>query len=314
MTGMVNGAFPTMITLSRERYFLFEFDNDILNYTDRYYTNGIRIELVSPALRSWPVNWLTLPYWNGGINYYGIALAQDMFTPSTTKEDTVQSDDRPYAATLYLESFKITNDPERKLRIRNAIQLGVIGPASLGEFIQTWTHKELPGNNPPVGWEEQIQNDILLNDILCIEKGLLTSKYADVNLFASGSLGTVYTNLNGGSYLRIGFFNPYFLQNGHSRNSVNKARGFRKNQVYAFLNVSGRFVGYDATLQGGLFNRSSVYTLSGSDIQRAQFRGSGGIAVSFGGFSIKAEQFLISPEFKGGLWHKWVSIGVGGSF
>jgi hypothetical protein len=42
--------------------------------------------------------------------------------------------------------------------------------------------------------------------------------------------------------------------------------------------------------------------------------GSAGIVFSYGGIQIKGEQFLLSPEFENGWWHKWLSIQVGFSF
>jgi lipid A 3-O-deacylase len=69
-------------------------------------------------------------------------------------------------------------------------------------------------------------------------------------------------------------------------------------------------VGYDATLEGGLLNRSSAYTMTGSEISRFVFQTSLGLVISYGGFQIEAEQFMLSPEFNEGLWHKWGHIGL----
>ena len=124
---------PAMITLSRESFLVIGFDNDILDYTDRFYTNGIRIAFISPALQANPLRHLLLPYWRSGVNYYGLSLTQDMFTPSTTKMGGILYGDRPYAAYLYVGSFKITNDRARKLRQSSELDVGIIGPNSYGE-------------------------------------------------------------------------------------------------------------------------------------------------------------------------------------
>ena len=81
-------------------------------------------------------------------------------------------------------------------------------------------------------------------------------------------------------------------------------------QFFFFIKSSGTLVGYDATLQGGLFNKTSVYTINGSYISRAVFEGSAGITLVYRGMRIDAEQFLLSPEFRNGWWHKWVHLGL----
>ena len=66
-------------------------------------------------------------------------------------------------------------------------------------------------------------------------------------------------------------------------------------------------IGYDATLQGGLFNKS-VYFLSGDQINRAVYDQQLGFVASLSRLSIKLVQVWLSPEFKGGLSHKWMEV------
>lgn len=308
------GPYPSMITLSRERYFHLQLDNDIFNYTDRYYTNGIRFTLITPGLSQNPLSRLLIPYWSRGINYYGISLVQDMYTPSTTKIGGILEGDRPYASYLYIGSSKITNDAFNKVRVSSEIQIGIIGPSSLGEYVQRTFHNAVPANNEPLGWEFQIQNDLLLNYVVRIEKGIVSIPGLNILIHGSGSIGTVYTNIGGGAYIRSGWFNSYFMNLFFSKRSLNRLRNARNVQFYFFADFSGKAIGYDATLQGGMFNRTSPYTISADNINRLMFTGSGGIALSYGGIQLKGEQFLLSPEFVNGWWHKWLSIGLTFSF
>jgi len=309
-----NGPFKSMITLSHESCFRLQLDNDIFNYTDRFFTSGLRADLIVPAFRSNPLNFLMIPYWNEGINYYGICVVQNIYTPSTTLTGGILPGDRPYAGYLYVGSYKITNDVSTRIRLSSELQIGIIGPSSLGGALQIAFHTNTPQNKPPLGWEYQIQNDLLLNYRAMIEKGILTTRYLEANLHATGMLGTVITNISGGIYLRTGLFNPYFRNLFLSKWSLNKKRGARDFQCYFFINPGGRFVGYDATLQGGVFNRTSIYTLSSGDMNRLLFLGSAGLTITHGGIQIKGEQFLLSPEFKNGWWHKWLSVGLTYSF
>lgn len=309
-----NSAFPSVIELSRERYFKLQFDNDILDNTDRFYTNGILLQYICPAFSSSPLSKLMVPYWRPGINYYGMSLVQNMYTSSKTKVGGILYGDRPYAAYLYLSAFKITNDPVHRMRQVSELQLGVIGPASLGGVVQTWFHQAVPSNDKPQGWEYQINNDLLLNYLVAYEKGLVSKRNLELNLTGYGILGTVHTEVNAGFYFRAGLFNPYFKTLGFSKRSVNRANGTRNTQAFAFLKATGTACGYDATLQGGLFNRDNAYTLPADSISRFQFNGSAGVAVSWGAARLDIEQHLISPEFTGGLWHLWIGVGLTFSF
>ncbi len=303
-------AFPSMITLSHESFLKVDFDNDILDYTDRFYTNGIKFEMIAPGLQSNPLGRLMIPYWGSGTNYYGLSLVQNMYTPSTTKIGGILYGDRPYAAYLYLGSFKITNDPRHHFRQTSEIDAGIIGPNSYGEWVQRSFHNSIPTNNEPLGWEYQVQNDLVLNYMLSYEKGIFNGRNFDVLLSSAANLGTLYTNITGGCQFRTGWLNPYFANLGVSRKKKLDDSGLRKMQFYFFVKGSGKLVGYDATLQGGLFNKKSSYTLPADQISRMVFQGSAGITLSCNGISLDLEQIMLSPEFQNGWWHKWVHVAL----
>ena len=303
-------GFQSLVTLSRESLLRIHFDNDILDYTDRFYTNGIRIDLISPGLRGNPVNRLLVPAFGTGMNYYGLSVVQNMYTPSTTKVGGIRTGDRPYAAYLYLGSFKITNDPGRRFRQTSEIDVGISGPNSYGEWVQRSFHNNVPTNDEPQGWEYQVQNDLVLNYSLSLEKGIAGLPWADVTVTTTGNLGTLYTNLFAGLQVRAGALNPWFSNLGIARKALLEQRHLRKIQYYFFVRGGGKLVGYDATLQGGLFNNESPYTLTSADISRLVLQASAGAALSVNGFRLEAEQFLLSPEFYNGWWHKWVHISL----
>lgn len=305
-----NPEYTSMVTLSDETLLELSFDNDILDYTDRFYTNGIRVELIHPGLRSNPLAVTMIPYWGSAINYYGIALVQNMYTPSTTKTGGIKIGDRPYAAYLYFSTKKITNDPIHRFRQTTGLDIGIIGPNSYGEWVQRAFHTSVPTNNEPLGWEYQIQNDLVLNYTLAYEKGIVSANHFEMNFQAIGQMGTLYTNTSGGIGLRAGCINPYFANLGVEKSRILRGKGLKKNQFFVFLRGSGKLVGYDATLQGGLFNKNSAYVISPDEINRFVFQTSAGLSLTLGGFRLDVEQFLLSPEFSGGLWHKWVHIAL----
>jgi lipid A 3-O-deacylase len=308
------GPFPSVIELSREQYFRVQVDNDLIDNTDRFYTNGILLEYIGPALSRSPLSKLMVPYWHQGTNYYGMSLVQNMYTSSMTKKGGIPYGDRPYAAYLYLSSFKISNDRIHRLRQTSELQVGVIGSASQGGAVQTWFHNTVPTNDEPLGWDYQIANDLLLNYLVSYEKGVVSGRNVELNLTGTGILGTVYIQANGGLYFRAGDFNPYFSSLGFSKRSVNHSKGMKNTQYYVFLKATGTAVGYDATLQGGMFNHDNAYTIPGDSLSRFKFTASAGLAFSYGGARLDLEQHFISPEFTGGLWHMWMGLGLTFSF
>ena len=300
--------YTSMITLSREKFLKIIFDNDILDYTDRFYTNGIRFDYIDPIFQQFPLSKLMVPYWRNGTNYYGISLVQNMYTPSTTKVEGILFGDRPYAAYLYFGTYKITNDPVKKFRQTSELDIGVIGSYSFGEYIQKSFHNEVPTNSVPLGWEYQIKNDLVLNYYLSYEKGIYNRKNIDIILNGTGSFGTLYTNITGGFLFRTGIQNSYFINLGQAKRKINKENHLRNTQFVFFITSRGKLIGYDATLEGGFFNKSSEYTLSSNNISRIVFQGSAGITFVYSGVRLDIEQFILSPEFQDGWWHKWVHL------
>jgi hypothetical protein len=114
----------------------------------------------------------------------------------------------------------------------------------------------------------------------------------------------------GGGQIRAGWMNPYFSNLGVAKKQMLQDNDLRRFQFFFFLKASGKLVGYDATLQGGVFNGSSPYTLPSSSISRLVLQGSAGISFSVNGIRMDVEQFMLSPEFEQGWWHKWVHVAL----
>jgi len=299
-----------LIRISRESSLLIGFDNDILNYTDRFYTNGIRLALTGPFLAGNVLNHLLIPGFGQGRNYYGIEVVQNMYTPSTTKTGGIPYGDRPYSSYLYGGIFKIFTDPAHTFRQSNAIRLGVIGPLSFGAWVQDAFHTSVPTNDKPLGWEYQIANDLVLNWEVQLEKGIVNHHLFELHLRATGSLGTLYTNMGGGFRIRAGKMNPYYLNLGVVRKKIAREEGLKLFQFYFFATAYGKLIAYDATLQGGIFNHSSVYTIPSGEISRFTAQSTLGFALVWQGIQLDLEQYFLSPEFRSGLWHRWVHIGL----
>ena len=69
-------------------------------------------------------------------------------------------------------------------------------------------------------------------------------------------MGTLFTQISTGFNTTIGLIDDPFS---------NHNKGFR---MYCYVQPTDTLVGYDATLQGGAFNKDSPYTIRSGDIER----------------------------------------------
>ncbi|MDQ4139162.1 MAG: lipid A deacylase LpxR family protein, partial [Bacteroidota bacterium] len=127
-------------------------------------------------------------------------------------------------------------------------------------------------------------------------------------------LGTLYTNVRAGAYLRFGWMNSYFSDLGISNATARSQNNLRKFQFFAFGRTQGKIVGYNATMQGGIINQNNVYTLSGKAVSRAVHESQTGLVCIIKGLRLESAVTFISPEFKGSRRHKWMHFNVGFAF
>lgn len=284
-----------------ERYFRFHYDNDYFTKSDEYYTQGITFELVHPAIKKFP---LTRLLWKpfAGEPVYGASLNLFGHTPTSILSDSILYGDRPFNADITLKTFLVQADEPNHQQIASAFTAGVMGPAALGYEIQYNIHRWL--KNPlPHGWQYQTRNDIIINYQLDYEKQLLAAgNYFLLNTTAALRLGTLDTRLSAGFNLMAGRFNRRFSKAGTKK---------RKAEYYFYTQSRAHLVGYDAGMQGGLFNQSSPYVISAADINRITYQADAGIIVNFRKLFLSYTQSILSKEFRTGKYHRWGGISIG---
>jgi hypothetical protein len=192
----------------------------------------------------------------------------------------------------------------RHRRLTTALEVGFIGPAAGGKPLQTFLH-QITGNAEPRGWDYQIHNDAVLGYHLTFEQQLFATPHAELIGSTEASLGTLYTYASVGAQLRAGLLNPYF----NNLSGVNMSSPHLW-QLYAQATLEGRAIGYDATLQGGVFNRDSPYILTTGQVRRAVLHSSGSLVAARGGWSFTATAVYVSAEFAGGRTHRWGQLGL----
>lgn len=284
-----------------DSYAKIHFENDFFTHTDWYYSQGVAVEFVNPALRYNPLNKLLLRLDNDAANNkrYGLAVELNAFTPTDLVNTPPR--DRPYAATMMLKSFLISNNYETKSRMSSSLVLGVIGPMALGKEIQTWIHR-WTNNYLPKGWPNQVGNDVIVNYNVNFEQRLFDfgnyfSMYTDLQM----NLGTMSDKLQAGVTLMAGkYYSPFA--------PIQTEQRF---QLYAYTQPLFSVVAYDATLQGGMFNRNSPYTIRDGELSRLTFENKTGIVLQIHRFQAEAFVSLLTKEFEAGRMHRWGGVKLG---
>jgi lipid A 3-O-deacylase len=281
---------------SQDSYFRLNYDNDFFAHSDDNYTQGISLEFVNPIFKNNPINYLF--YNSNGTKKYGLTIEHVSFTPDVISKKEIQYGYRPFAAAFYLKFFKTDENTSKNDRVYSSFSVGVIGPLAYGAEGQTYIH-EKTDNWIPYGWRNQISNDVVINYEIKHEKNLLKhSNLIFINSDAGIRLGSLNTDISLGFTGIIGNYN------------LEKKKNL---QVYGYTNPRIFIVGYDASLQGGLFS-NSIYTFNASEITRVKYQIDYGIVLKNNFFYLEYTLSTLSKEFKTGSIEDWGGIRVGLKF
>ncbi len=285
--------------LDSDRYFRFNYDNDFFASADKDYTQGYNFELAARFLKKNPINYLFfIP--DDARAKYGLSFEHIGYTADNYESPEVQVGDRPFAAAFMLKSFAAAIDNARRQRLSYSFNIGLIGPGAFGKETQVAIHRAT-GNDTPNGWVNQIKNDLVLNYEFGYEKQLL--RYNDLLAIHANTnlkLGTLFTNGSLGLTGMVGLINDPFNE------------GTRKNfKLYAYCQPLVSVIGYDATLQGGMFNRESIYTIFKDDIERFTAQNNYGIVLQIRSLVFEYTRSATTREFDSGNSSKWGGFRVG---
>ncbi len=274
--------------------------NDIFFQTDRYYTNGVQIEYHSQHFGNSGISKLLFDPLVESAPIYSLLLTHEIYTPRNVLGDPVRTD-RPYAGVLLIGLKAAFYDKDHQFVLSSTIQAGLLGRYAGGQFVQNGIHVLLPASEPIPGWTYQIQQDMLLSYLVDYQKLLIDGGKFQMDALAATSLGLPLTDFSGGIRLRYGQGEDYF-----SPNYLLAADGMQYN---FFAEASTRYVVYDATLQGGAFNRKSPHTIETINPILAQMKA----GASFRYHKVNAEigAQWVSAKFENALPHKWAYFVVG---
>ena len=300
---LVNVSYSQSEEDNSKSFIYLNWANDLFVQTDYYFSNGLDLGYIRVSKKQFSLKRFDF----ASFNHYSIV--QDFFTPTNLNIDTILPNDRPYAAYLVGSFQKHFFDKKNKIYFNPEIMAGVLGPAALGSQLQHFTHEISPPSKPPQGWNNQISNDLAINLNVQLEKSIFQNEKWLVNLFSEGRLGTLYTDLSAGARFRVGKFNDFFQS--YQNISLGKAE---KWQLFFEFQPSVKLVGYNATLQGGVFNETSPYTIEAAAIERLVTEIDLSLNASYKNFNLKYMFSWNSKEFEMATPHQWITISLGWAF
>jgi lipid A 3-O-deacylase len=200
---------------------LIEENDSFLNYSDKHYTQGLRVSFGSaeqvPGDAAYPLlrlgaDHLLLPAGEaGGDLRYGLFYGQSIFTPTDLLLFKPDPADRPYAGWLY-GGASVYRETAHMLD-RFDLTVGLVGPGAGAEYVQNTWHHEAPiaimRGAHANGWGSQLHD----------EPGLVLSEErqwrypvplvpgtieADLVPEVNASLGNVFTYAGAGGMVRFG--------------------------------------------------------------------------------------------------------------
>ena len=258
--------------LDPNQYFNVQFENDLFGSgEDSHYTHGSRISyLTSEKLTHFedklkstvlaPIPKFLIPK----SRRISFILGQNIFTPEDITRSDLILNDRPYAGWLYLGAGFVTKGGENVKFMENLeINLGVVGPAALGDEVQTQWHRLIDVKTPK-GWSNQLDNEPGI--IIFYERKWpfkpnsgKWNRMIDLTPSAGFALGNVLTYFTTGLTLRIGYnipndFGPPRIRPGLSGSGFFTPKS--RFTWYLFAGVEGRAVARNIFLDGNTFQDS----------------------------------------------------------
>jgi hypothetical protein len=243
----------------------FVFENDTFSGNDRYYTNGFLFAYRSPSYD--PPAWLGAvtqgPSWlfPGNATRWGVGFGQKKWTPEDTLLRDPDPTDRPYAGWLYGSFSLVSYSPTSFGSVE--LQLGVVGPAALGEQVQNNTH-DIFNIERAYGWAYQIKDEPGVNLVVNRQwRWNAPTGWDGISVGAvptlAASLGNVSTFAGAGIMLRVG--NELEADFGPPRvRPVSVGSVFYEPSErwgwYVFAGVEGRAVLRDISLDGNTWRES----------------------------------------------------------
>ncbi|MEM7298007.1 MAG: lipid A deacylase LpxR family protein [Bacteroidota bacterium] len=276
-----------------------ENDNDAytLNLSrDQYYSNGvaIRYRILRDSTK-----------WKSGTEKQirSYEINHRIYSPRHLWWTEMEEMDRPYAGQITLAAnneYYYKNQSYLKLKA----ELGWMGPSLRTGDLQYHWHKTF-GMQLPFGWDYEINDAPVINTYGTFSQTLVRGKTLDLTTESNLALGTTFTHARQELMIRFGTSKP--IQNSTQYNGVlgieNKGPG--NQEFYFFLSPGLEYVAYNATIEGNLIGKESIYT---ETREPWVFQMRAGIMASWTKFDFALFYYRRTKETTEATFHKYVGI------
>jgi hypothetical protein len=260
----------------RERITILEENDSLYFNSDKHYTQGLRLSYLGPQLQ--PDSG-----WNGTFDLLervpsllfpptrddersrrtAYFLGQSIFTPKDVARRPPDPRDRPYAGWAY-GGVSLLQETDRRMLDNFELQLGIVGPGALGEFVQNDFHQII--GKATADWSKQIQTEpgIVLSYERKWRLPLIGDGANGLDIIPEGgaTLGNVFTYASAGALLRLG--RNLGMDYGAVRvrpalsgtDYVNADHADGDFGFYFYAGTQGRAVGRNIFLDGNSFRTS----------------------------------------------------------
>lgn len=222
--------------------------------TDRHYTHGTRVVYLLDDVPEWGL----LDHF-GGWSFdnkevdrkFGIFLGQNIYTPDDDEKPPARrsAEDMQFAGWLYT-GFFMQRFNEDKLE-HAELNLGVIGPSSLGENSQDCIHGLI--NSEKGKWEDQIADELAVDLVYMIRErvgSFGSSERFDVLAEYGFTAGSVHRHAEIGFILRYGVNLEGDFGPGRLDFPISPSYHGEPRASYLYLRLSGRAVEHNRFLTG----------------------------------------------------------------
>ncbi len=276
-----------------------ENDNDAytLNLSrDQYYSNGVAIRYrmlldstsrksgIAKVIRSYDIN-------------------HRIYSPRHLFWENVEDMDRPYAGQITLSAsnqYYYNNETFLKAKI----ELGWMGPSLRTGDLQYHWHKTF-GMQLPQGWDYEINDAPIINSYWTFAKSLANSDHLELSSESNLALGTTFTHLRQEFVIRFGTFKPIHESTMYNGVLGIENKGPGNHEFYFFLSPGVEYVAYNATIEGNLIGKASIYT---ETREPWVFQMRGGIMLSWTKFDLALLYYRRTKETSEATYHKFVGI------
>ncbi|MCF6130897.1 lipid A-modifier LpxR family protein [Flavobacterium wongokense] len=303
-------------------------ENDFLgpNNKDENYTGSLKIEGQIPDQHLKFIPFIRKK--GEGINIHRFGIGGIAYTPQVLKLSEVILDDRPYSSLTFVNIGNTWFDTKHSAMYQSEFVIGAMGwqgPGKVQAFIHRnhlmWTDRDIPE-----GWHNQIGDGgaFILNYNTRGQWGLpVKRKWFQPSVVGKVDVGNYMMNLQGGFKFNLFNINSDILQEYYPNIATvaaaevkdytatgNPRKHWRFN---VFVEPTLRIVGYNATLEGLMFNDHSAHKIAHSDIERVVFEFNSGFNLTYNDW-LYLRYSLVGRgrEYEGGKdFHYWGGITVG---